>query len=317
MVGLLLLAWVNADAGNVNSSAPRHDLWIDFTGEIMRDMTWRDGDIVVAVPMKSGTTWTMNIVHQLRSRGDPEVRDIYESCHWLEFWEHPTQTKEELYHMMNRDPTWFPRCFNTHWEPPRVPFNPRVRYVVVMRDPRDALGSILPFLHKHRTEFIQGVWGAPLELFRATNVSELFFGPLLREGQAYIDFLMSWWEVRNEPNVLFLHYTEMVQDHRGTIKKVADFLKMDLTLSEFDRVCEFTSFKWMKEHSEKFSMQYLLEGRGGSPLEREGMIRNGKVGAFDEEVSEDVLAAFERKANEQLSPAQVKWLFHGGSLEKK
>ena len=24
---------------------------------------WRDGDIIVSVPVKSGTTWTMNIVH--------------------------------------------------------------------------------------------------------------------------------------------------------------------------------------------------------------------------------------------------------------
>ena len=34
---------------------------------IQNRVRWRDGDIVVSVPAKSGTTWTMNIVHHLDS----------------------------------------------------------------------------------------------------------------------------------------------------------------------------------------------------------------------------------------------------------
>jgi aryl sulfotransferase len=49
--------------------------WINET--IQQGIQWRDGDIVVAVPPKSGTTWTMNIVHQLRSGGDALFADIY------------------------------------------------------------------------------------------------------------------------------------------------------------------------------------------------------------------------------------------------
>ena len=49
--------------------------WINDT--IQQRIEWRDGDIVVSVPPKSGTTWTMNIVHQLRSGGDPSFADIY------------------------------------------------------------------------------------------------------------------------------------------------------------------------------------------------------------------------------------------------
>ena len=49
--------------------------WINTT--IQQRIEWRDGDIVVSVPVKSGTTWTMNIVHQLRSGGDPDLFDVY------------------------------------------------------------------------------------------------------------------------------------------------------------------------------------------------------------------------------------------------
>src|ERR1043165_69525 len=56
--------------------------WID--PEIQNHVQWRDGDIVVSVPVKSGTTWTLNIVHQLRSGGDPDLRDVYAEVPWLE-----------------------------------------------------------------------------------------------------------------------------------------------------------------------------------------------------------------------------------------
>ena len=46
--------------------------WIDVT--MQQQVAWRDGDIVISVPVKSGTTWMMNIVHQLRSRGRRRLR---------------------------------------------------------------------------------------------------------------------------------------------------------------------------------------------------------------------------------------------------
>ena len=44
----------------------------------------------MSVPAKSGTTWMMNIVHQLRTGGDPGFKDIYIEVPWLEFVEGPS-----------------------------------------------------------------------------------------------------------------------------------------------------------------------------------------------------------------------------------
>jgi hypothetical protein len=46
--------------------------WINL--DMQKQMAWRDGDIVISVPLKSGTNWMLNIVHQLRSGGDPQLR---------------------------------------------------------------------------------------------------------------------------------------------------------------------------------------------------------------------------------------------------
>ena len=54
---------------------PEDTPWIDPL--LQQQIEWRDGDVVVSVPIKSGTTWMMSIVHQLRSGGDPDFVDVY------------------------------------------------------------------------------------------------------------------------------------------------------------------------------------------------------------------------------------------------
>ena len=66
-------------------------------------------------PAKSGTTWTMNIFHQLRTGGDPDFKDIYAEVPWLEFKERPDQPDEELLERWKQLPS--PRAFKSHSMP--------------------------------------------------------------------------------------------------------------------------------------------------------------------------------------------------------
>jgi hypothetical protein len=58
-----------------NEAPPAGPPWIQ--PDIQQKIEWRDGDVVVSVPLKSGTTWTMNIVHQLVTGGTSDFQDIY------------------------------------------------------------------------------------------------------------------------------------------------------------------------------------------------------------------------------------------------
>ena len=71
--------------------------WINET--IQQQIGWRNGDVVIAVPPKSGTTWTMNIVHQLRSGGDATFADIYSEVPWIEFVSAPDKTAVSYTHL--------------------------------------------------------------------------------------------------------------------------------------------------------------------------------------------------------------------------
>ena len=61
------------------------------------------------------------------------MEDLYEHVHWLELYDKPNRTKEELYEMWDRDPHWFPRAFKTHEAPGKLPFDDKVKYGATVR----------------------------------------------------------------------------------------------------------------------------------------------------------------------------------------
>ena len=77
--------------------------WLD--PERQQAVTWRDGDIVISVPVKSGTNWMMNVVHQLLTGGDAEFESIYDVVPWPEFVERPGQPVSEVTARLDAMPT--------------------------------------------------------------------------------------------------------------------------------------------------------------------------------------------------------------------
>jgi len=291
--------------------SPRHPAYFDLENIIHSGMRWRKGDIVVSVPGKSGTTWAMNIVHQLRSGGDPDVRDIYEQVPWLQFWEYPTQPAEELFRRWDAAPTWFPRAFKSHASPPQLPYIPDVKYVVVVRDPRDAMVSFFPFLHELREDFLRQ-WVTNIDMWRPKSIDDMWNG-FLQKGDFFFELVKSWWPYRFESNVLMLHFADMKKDHVGSIQKIQNFLKVDLPKQAFDRVCEYSSFPWMKKHGNKFSMQHVVRI---PPLNPTGLIRTGSTGEGVDRLPKSILSEFDENCNKSLTPEQKTWMLDGGVLRR-
>ena len=119
------------------TSPRRGPPWIDPA--IQQKITWREGDVVISVPPKSGTTWTMNIVHQLMTGGSDQFDDIYAEVPWIEFLGHPGQSHQDVLDRVDAMPASRRRAFKTHSAAPDIPFvkhgtGPDVKYVVVFRN---------------------------------------------------------------------------------------------------------------------------------------------------------------------------------------
>lgn len=287
---------------------------------IQEQMTWRDGDIVVSVPAKSGTTWTMNIVYQLLTGGTSDFRDIYEEVPWIEFLGGPDKTIGDVLERVDSMPTERRRAFKTHSAPPALPFfeqggsGPDVKYLVIFRNPEEALVSFRPFLGQHTDEWFD-LWKVPREdIYRPDFPS--FYSDVIdtREMQGmFFGFLASWWQLRNAPNVMFLHFSDMKHNHETSIRKIADFLGITPAPEQWPAILEYTSFAWMKQHEDKFEASTA----GDVPILKSGaMIRKGQAGHAKSDGMTDEIARHLHEVGSRIctDPVAVKWYYEGGNL---
>lgn len=287
--------------------------------EIQQKIQWRDGDIVISVPPKSGTTWTMNIVHQLLMGGTANFRDIYEEVPWIEFVGHPGEPHADILARLDAMPTDRRRAFKTHSAPPALPFikegaEHEVKYLVVFRNPEEALVSFRPFLVQHSDEWFD-LWQVPRQAICRPDFPSFYSEIIDRRGMqgAFFGFLKAWWPFRKERNVLFIHFSDMKRDHQASIRKIAKFLGIEPPADRWPAILEHTSFSWMKEHEDKFEA-----GTAGKvPVLKKGaMMRKGEVGKAKSDGMTDEISRHLREVGSRICPdgAAVNWFYQGGDL---
>ena len=141
-------------------------------------------------------------------------------------------------------------------------FRDDVKYVIVMRNPEEAVVSFKPFIEAHNPKLWE-LWGAAEMRDKFVKPTfQQFFDECVLPGfpnmppeavppgglltMLFFGFVNGWWPLRNKPNVLMLHFNDMKADHEGTIRKIAAFLGFAPTAEQWPRVLEYTSFPWMK-----------------------------------------------------------------------
>jgi len=310
-------------AGGPEQSA---ETWIDpeeigapwVNPAMQQQVAWRDGDIVISVPVKSGTTWTMNIVHQLRSGGDPDLQDVYQNVPWLEFLPGPTTTPEEIVSRIDAMPQGERRAFKSHAAPPVLPYHAPgsgrdVKYIVVVRNPDEVLASFYPFIKAHSKEWFEH-WGIDKEEFVPPDIETMFetMGKAMLPPGLF-GFVSAWWPLRHEPNVLLLHFSDMKRDHEGSVRRIAEFLGYEPTAEQWQAILEFTSFPWMKHHEDKFEIRHAADV---PVLDSGAMVRKGRSGAAREDgVTPELSAELRSLGQGILSDKQAfEWLYSGGAL---
>jgi hypothetical protein len=305
-------------APEAEHAGPPHGLppWIDPA--MQGRVTWRDGDIVVAVPAKSGTAWTMNIVHQLRSGGDTSFFDIYAEVPWLELVPKPDSDKDAIVARFDGMPHDRRRAFKTHGAPPELPFQragagPDVRYVVVARNPDEAVASFRPFIASHSDAFYE-LWGAdpaglvgPDFATYATGFGTHVLAPRI------FNFIASWWPLRHEPNVLFLHYADLKREPEPEIRGIAKFLDFDVPDDKWPAILEYTSFAWMKAHEDKFELRSVSDV---PMLDAGAMLRKGQAGSSaDDGITPEISAGIGEVGRTIVTdPEAFRWCYEGGPV---
>ena len=304
--------------------------------------TWiQDGDLVVATAAKSGTTWMLFCAHQIRTNGsdDVEFGDVSLSTPWPDLIQVPGMSWAEHKHLLNSTVLADGKKLKDYWDNPTFPYRtwkshmtpkvikvkefPKVKFLAMTRNGLDVVNSLIPFFNQHSDEF-RGLWGGfppkssgEINKDKGDRLNELLPGGLL--SSLYFDYVNEWWPVRNEPNVLLLHYADAVKDLSGTVLKLAEFVGVKLSESEHEKVVEKCGMPYMKKNTHLFTYALPLNkeyaANDGRIMTKGAMTRKGGVGEGKVTFSDEQKAIW-RAAEEKmfLDPALVKWAREGGAF---
>ncbi|XP_070560866.1 sulfotransferase 1C4-like isoform X1 [Ptychodera flava] len=138
----------------------------------------------------------------------------------------------------------------------------KCKILYVARNPKDTGVSF--FHHIRRSIVRRGYKGSWNDFYKLYVNDKVWYG-------SWFDHVLTWWQHRNDENVLFLKYEDMKKDPRGAVKSIADFLDVSLTEDTIDNIVEFCSFKKMKENK-AVNISLLVGERVKHEFVRKGVV---------------------------------------------
>ncbi len=180
-----------------------------------------------------------------------------------------------------------PRCFKCN---SRFEVCPKGgKYIVIYREPCASFYSLF--------NFFKGKYFQPGEVTLDEFVKNMFSSQMRQIN--YFEHFLSWWPKRNDQNVLFVLYEDMLEDLESAVRVVASFMGIDDEASITNAV-KMSTFGYMKEYQDKFATH--LTSR----------CRNKAVGVPEESVLQRVVTGSATKGREMMEECtketvQKKW----------
>jgi len=283
-----------------------HNHHMDST--IWDELDFRDDDIIIGTFAKAGTTWTQQIICQLVFNGDPTI-SAHDYSPWLDIRIIPREDKlGMLAAQTNR------RFIKTHLPLDALAFHPPAKYIYVARDFPDIVWSLHNHLYNATDLFYEmindtpGRVGPPLH--RPPEEVFEFWKLMLNEDYPMWSFwenVRTWWQYRYLPNIKLLHFNDLKRDMEGEIRKLAQFLEIDVDESSWPAIFEHCTFDWMKANADTVTPGAGDIFDGGAQT----FIHKGTNKRWEDILMEDDLNAYMEIGTRELGEECFHWLRNG------
>jgi aryl sulfotransferase len=291
-----------------------HNHHID--GTRWQQFTPRPDDIVISTSIKSGTTWMQQIVMHLIFQ-DLQPRSTGEYSPWIDYSPEPLENViEQVEKQTHR------RYLKSHLPLDGLLYFPQVKYIVVGRDARDVFMSLWNHYSNYTPEYFDEVNNAPGRVGAPlpncpTDIREFWQWWMTRgwfewESEGYphwsnLHHIQTWWEYRHLPNILLVHYNDLLRDLPAELQRVADYLDIDIKPDTLSAIAEAVTFRSMKQNAEKIMPGADFVWAGGAQT----FINKGTNGRWRDVLTEDDLKLYEAAVARELTPDCAHWLEHG------
>ena len=216
------------------------------------------------------------------------------------------------------------RFLKSHLPLEALPRYDGVKYIHVARDGRDAAMS---FFH-HKSNYTPEAIARFKELsnadpkfgdgdsynFSPQDPAEHFAGWVDGfeddqgdPGAGYFEIENSFWAARRDPNVLLVHYNDLKADREGEMRRIADFLGIELAEDVWPEIVEAAGFTAMKGAAEQLMPQAGGVWKGGGDT----FINKGTNRRWEDVCQTADLARYEAKVSAEFSPSLAAWCEHG------
>ncbi len=276
----------------------------------------RAGDIVITTSYKSGTTWMQNILRQLVFERPPRP-PISEASPWLD-----RRDREVVATLARLEAQTHRRFIKSHLPLDAVPYFAEVRYIVVARDPRDVFMSFW----NHFSEMTDGTYDPAqsagvepmprcpedIHTLWAQWINRGWF-PWESDGWPHSGNLYhtaSWWAFRHLPNILFVHYADLLADLPGEITRVAAYLGIALGPERLEEITAAVGFEAVRADPTAGPMA----DERARTIWRNGLgtfFHKGTNGRWRSVLTPDELAMYERAKARCLPPGCGDYLERG------
>jgi hypothetical protein len=286
---------------------------------------FRDGDIVISTPPKCGTTWTQMICALLIFQTPELPRPLDLISPWLD---QSLRNLEEV--VADLDAQEHRRFIKTHTPLDGLPFDERVTYICVGRDPRDVAMS----WDNHMTNLdIPAFLALREEAVGLDDLPELMpEGPPVRPEDERERFwhwvetasdaldgllgtthhLSTFWQVRTRPNVVLLHYGDLKADLKGQMRRLASRLDINVAENRWDELVQAATFEDMRRRAKESAPNatkpiWIDTGR---------FFNKGTSGQWRHLLDEEDLRRYESRVNELVEPELSAWM-HQGPINRR
>ncbi|XP_062993334.1 sulfotransferase 1B1-like isoform X1 [Elgaria multicarinata webbii] len=200
----------------------------------------RPDDLVISTYPKAGTTWTQEIVDLVLNGGDVEKAQrspVHVRIPFLEICS-PPPMPSGVDSLVNAPS---PRVIKTHLPYQLVPksfWEKNCKMIYVARNAKDSLVSYFFFDQMNLTQPDPGPWESYVKKFMEGKVA----------WGSWYDHVRRYWDEKGNHRILYLFYEDMKEDLAREVRRVKDFLEVDLPEDAVQKIVHHTTFQVMKDN---------------------------------------------------------------------